>query len=274
MTLHRFDLLAAKRERRPLTMVTCYDAWTARLLRETSVELVLVGDSAAMVMHGFDSTLHASVEMMSAHVAAVARGLGPDARPMLVGDLPFLTFRRGEGAALDASLALLRAGAQAVKLEGVRGHERAVSHLVESGIPVMGHLGLTPQSVHQLGGMKVQARAEDEARQLVVDARTLESLGAFAVVLECVPAELAAQVTAALAIPTIGIGAGPQCDGQVLVLQDLLGGNAGFSPKFLRRFRPAARDVGTLAEWIPGAVEAFAAAVRERSFPAPAETYA
>jgi len=253
----------AKNEKRKLTMLTCYDAWTARLLAQTDLDIFLVGDSAAMVVHGFDTTLAATTEMMSLHTAAVRRGAP---RAFLVADMPFLSFRRGVNEALDCVDALMKAGANAVKLEGVRGHEEIVESIVGSGIPVMGHLGLTPQSVHALGGFRVQGREERAAEALMRDARRLEELGCFSLVLECVPSLLAARVTTELRIPTLGIGAGADCDGQVLVLQDMLGMNSAFRPKFVRTFQDGEKSVRDCTQ-------AFVNAVRAGSFPNASESY-
>lgn len=214
-------------------MVTCYDCWSARIIAETSMDAILVGDSVAMVMHGYPSTVHATTGMMASHTAAVRRGCG---ETFMVTDIPFPEHRKGLAAAMEAVDALMKAGANAVKIEGIRGHEEIIRHVVESGVPVMGHLGLTPQSVNQMGGYRVQGREEEAARQLQKDALALQEAGAFALVLECIPAELAAQVTGSLSIPTIGIGSGAGCSGQILVLQDLLGMNREFQPKFLRTY--------------------------------------
>ena len=230
----------------------------ARLLAASEADAILVGDSAAMVVHGFPSTVHATVEMMCLHTAAVRRG-APSL--LVIADMPFLTVRRGLSAAVEAAGALMQAGASAVKIEGVTGHEDVISHLVRSGIPVMGHLGLTPQSIHQLGGHRVQGRTPAEASRLRTEAQTLEKLGAFALVLECVPAELAGAVTRELTIPTIGIGAGPHTAGQVLVLFDLLGFDPDFHPRFARRYMDGA--AATVA-----AINAFARDVRATRFPA------
>lgn len=214
-----------------------------------------------MVMHGHPSTLPATLEIMCLHTAAVHRG-APD-KP-IVADMPFLSCRKGAAFALDAAHALLNAGAHAVKLEGVEGHQDVVRSLTQSGIPVMGHLGLQPQSIHQYGGYKVQGRDQDAAARIARDASLLEQLGAFAIVLECIPATLAASISQSLAIPTIGIGAGPECDGQILVLHDLLGLNTDFQPKFVRRFA----DAATLVQ---DALASYDAAVKNSSFPSPGE---
>jgi 3-methyl-2-oxobutanoate hydroxymethyltransferase len=210
------------------------------------------------------STIHATLEMMVLHTAAVRRG-APGA--VVVADMPFMTFRLGISEAVHAAGALMQAGATAVKLEGVAGHEDVVQHLVGSGIPVMGHLGLTPQSVHQLGGYRLQGRSESDAAKLLADARRLEELGTFALVLECVPAALAGEITRSLTIPTIGIGAGASTSGQILVLTDLLGLDATFRPKFSRRYRDGHGEV--LA-----ALNDYARDVRGARFPARAEVLA
>lgn len=258
------DFNRARQEGRPIVMVTAYDAPMARLVAESEADVILVGDSAAMVVHGLPSTVHATLDMMVLHTAAVRRG-APDR--VVVADLPFLSFRLGREAAVRAAGALMQAGATAVKLEGVAGHEDVVAHLVGSGIPVMGHLGLTPQSVHQLGGYRLQGRSEAEAARLLTEARRLEQLGAFALVLECVPAALAAEITAALSVATIGIGAGAGTSGQVLVLNDLLGLDAEFRPRFARRYLDGRGEILT-------ALNAYARDVRAARFPAREEVLA
>src|SRR6266478_158747 len=223
------DFLRAKAEGRKLSMVTCYDYTFARIVSKSPIDGILVGDSAAMVMQGHPSTLSASTELMRLHTEAVVRGA---AGKFIVADMPFLSFRKGLAAALDSASILMVAGAHAVKLEGVDGHEDVVERMVQSGIPVMGHVGLQPQSVQVYGGYRVQGRSDETAREIARQACALQQLGAFAVVLECIPARLAGEITAALRIPTIGIGAGASCDGQILVLQDLLGMTTDFHPKF------------------------------------------
>jgi len=257
------DFLRAKLECRKLSMVTCYDYTFARLLSESAIDGILVGDSAAMVVHGHPSTLSMSVELMRLHTEAVARGA---AGKFVIADMPFLSFRKGLGAALDAAHVLMTAGANAVKLEGVDGHEDVIQRMAQSGIPVMGHLGLQPQSVNAYGGFKVQGRSDESARDIVRQATALEELGAFAIVLECVPGNLAQEVSKALRIPTIGIGAGAGCDGQILVLQDLLGLNMDFRPRFARQFLDG-------ASCVLDAVAHFDEAVKAGSFPATKESY-
>lgn len=227
------DFAAKKEKGEKISMVTCYDAWSARIIANTDLDCVLVGDSLAMVVHGFPTTLNATVKMMELHTAAVARALP---NKFIIGDLPFLSYRKDVSRNVTAAGMLMRAGAHAVKLEGASGNLELIRHLVDSGVPVMGHLGLTPQSVHQLGGYKVQAKDRFEQITLKKQAKDLEDAGCFAVVLECVPAQLAKDVTTSLDIPTIGIGAGVDCDGQVLVLHDLLGMGKDFAPKFLKKY--------------------------------------
>lgn len=257
------DFFHAKSAGRRLSMVTCYDYTFAKLIGRTAVDAVLVGDSVAMAIHGHPNTLSATVDMMATHTAAVARGA---AGKFLVADLPFLSFRKGLPAAMDAAQALMSAGAQAVKLEGILGHEDVVERLVQSGIPVMGHVGMQPQSVHAYGGFKPQGRTEGEAERIAGHAKRLEALGVFSIVLECIPAGLAASITKSLGVPTIGIGAGAGCDGQILVLQDLLGLNVDFRPRFARRF-------GSGDELTIGALQAYDRAVKDGTFPAETETY-
>lgn len=254
---------AAKAAGAKIVMVTSYDAWSARLLAEAPVDCLLVGDSAMMIAHGESDTLGATPEIMAAHTRAVSRGAPGK---FIVADMPFLSARKGETHALECAALLLRSGAHAVKIEGARGHLHVIRHLVESGIPVMGHLGLTPQWVRGLGGFRVQARDAADAVQLRRDAGSLEAAGAFALVLECIPRALAREVTSALRIPTIGIGAGSGCDGQVLVLHDMLGLNPDFKPRFARRFADG-------AALVRGGAARFADAVRSGEFPAEEEGF-
>lgn len=242
-----------------LVVVTAYDALFARLVDEAGVDAVLVGDSVGNVVAGFDSTLPVTLDQMVYHAAAVRRGVK---RALLIVDMPFLTYQASvESAILNCGRVMQQTGAHSVKIEGGNPEMAAtVRALVRTGIPVMGHLGFTPQSVRTLGGFKVQGREPAAADQLVDDARRLEDAGAFSIVLELVPAAVAARVTEAVRVPTIGIGAGPACDGQVLVLTDLLGLNEEFSPKFLKRYANLAADVRT-------AVSEFGRDVRARSYP-------
>jgi len=257
------DFAAAKAMGQKIAMVTAYDAAAARVIASSPVDCVLVGDSVMMVVHGEENTLGATPELMALHTRAVARG---EPGKFIVADMPFLAARKGLAPALDCAAALLRAGAQAVKIEGVQGHVEVIRQLVESGIPVMGHLGLLPQSVHASSGFKVQARNATAAAQLREDAQTLVAAGVFALVLECIPAKLAAAITAELPVPTIGIGAGAGCDGQVLVWHDLLGLNPEFKPRFVRQFGRGNKVLGT-------ALADYAQAVHAGSFPARKESF-
>ncbi|NDK38703.1 3-methyl-2-oxobutanoate hydroxymethyltransferase [Pseudoxanthomonas gei] len=256
-------LAAAKREGRRLVMLTAYDHGFARAADLNGVDLVLVGDSLGMVVQGRGSTLPVTVADMTYHTEVVARGLQ---RAMLVSDLPFQSDATPERA-LQASIALLQAGAEMVKLEGAGHKLEVIRFLAERDIPVCSHLGLTPQSVLKLGGYKVQGRDEQAAAQLRADAAAVAEAGASLLVLECVPSTLAAAITSASAIPTIGIGAGPGCDGQVLVLHDLLGLDSGHrKPKFVKDFLAQGGSVA-------GAIAAYAAAVRDGSFPDAEHSY-
>ena len=257
------DFAKKKAAAKPIVMTTCYDAWSAALLEKSEVDAILVGDSAAMVMHGHDSTIPIDVEQMAVHVAAVRRG-APEA--YIIGDMPFLSHRKSLDAAVSAAEVLIKAGAQSVKMEGAMGNLPLIRHLVESGVPVMGHLGLTPQSVHALGGYRLQATSDEAADALGRDAHALEEAGVFALVLEMVPANLGARIEADLKVPTIGIGAGGGTGGQVLVLHDLLGMNPDWRPRFLRTYMDG-------AGLIVNAVNDFARSVRDRSFPGPDESF-
>lgn len=252
-----------KVDQKKISMVTCYDSSFARMLNGSPIDVLLVGDSSAMVMNGYDSTIHADVEMIATHTRAVSRGAPSK---FIVADMPFLSVRKGLIQAVEAAGELLRAGAHAVKIEGIEGNEEIIRHLVKSGIPVMGHLGLTPQFVNAFGGMKVQAKTQAEQDRLRNDARFFEDCGAFSLVLECVPNSIATKITESLSIPTIGIGAGAGTDGQVLVLQDLLGFDPGFKPKFLRKYFNA-------HEAFTRAFEQFHADVQTGGFPKLSESY-
>ncbi|NIP59732.1 MAG: 3-methyl-2-oxobutanoate hydroxymethyltransferase [Gemmatimonadetes bacterium] len=243
-----------------IVALTAYEVLFARLLEEVGVDLILVGDSLGQVVLGYDSTLPVTLDEMIHHARAVRRGAP---RTFTVLDLPFLSFQVSEEEAVrNAGRALKEAGVHAVKLEGGDGRTCAtIERLVAAGIPVMGHVGLTPQSVHALGGYRVQGRGEDAAERIQGEARDLESAGCFGVVLELIPSSLAGEISEALTIPTIGIGAGPRCDGQVLVLHDALGLNPGFEPRFLKRF-------ARLWDRAREGVEAYAREVREGDYPA------
>ena len=257
------DFERLKAEGHKISIVTAYDAWSARLVARSRVDAILVGDSAAMVMHGHKTTVAATVAVMALHTRAVARASGDK---FLIADLPFLSFRKGLTAAMSAVGSLVRNGAQAVKLEGVDGHEEIIRQIVGSGIPVMGHIGLTPQSVNGFGGFRVQGKGDAQGDTLVRQAHALEALGCFSVVLECIPAALATRITSELRIPTIGIGAGAGTDGQVLVLQDLWGVDPSHAPRFVRRYLDGE---GLLTN----ALDEYDADVKNASFPKPEESY-
>ncbi len=228
-----FDFKKKKESKQKISMLTCYDHWSAKILNKSSIDAILVGDSVAMVMYGHQTTLPATVEMMAYHCEAVCKG-APD--KFIVGDLPFLSYRSSLEENIKAVHRIMQTGVHAVKLEGAHGNLDFISHLVQSGVPVMGHLGLTPQSVFQLGGFKVQGKSSEAQTEILNQALALEKAGCFSIVLECVPSNLATLITNKLAIPTIGIGAGASTDGQILVLQDMLGLNSDFKPKFVRHF--------------------------------------
>ncbi|MFT4714454.1 MAG: 3-methyl-2-oxobutanoate hydroxymethyltransferase [Candidatus Azotimanducaceae bacterium] len=238
MNIHSFQ--QNKQEGQSISMVTCYDHWSAEILNKTDIDCLLVGDSLAVVMHGFDSTVHATIEMMAMHVAAVARGAK---NKFIIADMPFLSCSKGLEHAVEAVQKLMQAGAHAVKIEGASHQLALIKHIVDAGIPVMGHLGLTPQSIHNMGGHKVQAKNDGDAEKLIRDAAALEAAGCFAIVLECIPTNLGRLVSEALQVPTIGIGAGPHTNGQVLVLHDMLGVNPDFTPKFLRRYADSHQSI-------------------------------
>lgn len=246
------------REGERIVMVTCYDATFARLVDEAGVDAILIGDSLGMVVQGHENTLPVTLDEVIYHCRAVARG---SMRPHLVGDLPFGSYQESPEQLMASAMRLVKeGGVQSVKLEGGEEYAEAIFKLVRAGVPVMGHLGLTPQSVHQFGGYKIQAKTQTAVERLIADAKALQDAGCFSLVLEGIPAPVAERVTAALEIPTIGIGAGVGCAGQVLVLYDLLGLNEGFNPKFLKKYDNFHRRVVE-------AVGAFATEVRAGSFP-------
>ncbi|MCS3757529.1 3-methyl-2-oxobutanoate hydroxymethyltransferase [Salinibacter ruber] len=253
-----------KEEGVPIAALTAYDYTSARLLDRAGADVLLVGDSAANVMAGHETTLPMTLDQMIYHAQCVVRGID---RSLVVVDLPFGAYQGDPTEALDSAIRVMKeAGAHAVKLEGGAPVVEAVERMVTAGIPVMGHLGLTPQSIYDYGTYQVRARDEEEADELRADAKRLEEAGCFAVVLEKIPAELAAEVTASLSIPTIGIGAGDQTDGQVLVSHDALGLSTDFEPRFVRRY-------ARLDETIIDAIGAYVSDVRDRSFPDEDESY-
>lgn len=253
-----------KADNEKIAMVTAYDATMARLVDAAGVDMVLVGDSVGMVVQGHDDTLPVTLEHMIYHVSCVARGLQ---HAHLVADMPFMSYQVSPEQALAAAGRLMQeARAQSVKLEGGERSAPSIARIVEAGIPVVGHVGLTPQSVHAMGGFRVQGRSEEAAERIVRDAVAVEEAGAFCVVLEGMPRDVAAEVTARLAIPTIGIGAGPDCDGQVLVCNDILGMDLSFSPRFVKRY-------ARLQETAVEAFSAFRAEVRAGDFPGPEHSF-
>lgn len=261
VTLPRLREMRAAGE--PIAMLTCYDASFARLLDAAGVDCVLVGDSLGMVIQGLDSTLPVTLDEVAYHTRCVARGLQAG---WLIADMPFGSYQQGPEQAFASAVQLMQAGAKMVKLEGGGWLVPTVAFLVERGIPVCAHLGLTPQSVHALGGYRIQGRSEGEADRLIADARALDGAGAAMLVLELVPAALAARVTAAISASTIGIGAGGEVSGQVLVLHDMLDIYPGRKPRFVRNFMQGEPSIAA-------ALAAYVEAVKQRRFPAPEHTY-
>jgi 3-methyl-2-oxobutanoate hydroxymethyltransferase len=263
VTIH--TLRAHKQRGERITMLTAYDATFARLLDEAGIDVLLVGDSLGMVVQGHDTTLPVTLDEVIYHCRAVARGA---TRAQVVGDMPFMSYQASiEQALVNAGRLIKEGGAHAVKLEGGAQHVALVERLVAAGIPVMGHIGLTPQSFHQMGGFKVQGRAAGAREKLIADAQALEAAGAYAIVLEGIPAVIAREITETVSVPTIGIGAGNGCDGQVLVIYDLLGMDESFKPKFVRRYE-------NLGIRIRSAAQAYIHDVRDGSFPNQAESFA
>jgi 3-methyl-2-oxobutanoate hydroxymethyltransferase len=258
------DGKAGQRGRRPIVMVTAYDAPSARAAESAGVDIVLVGDSLGMVVLGFDTTLNVTVDDLLRHTAAVTRSLST---PLVVADMPYLSFHISpEDSVRNAGRMIVEGGASAVKIEGGAKRVRTIEALLDAEIPVMGHIGLTPQSVNALGGFKVQGKVVEAAERLMEDAKALEAAGVFSIVLECVPHQLARIITESVTVPTIGIGAGPHCDGQVLVFHDIVGLSVGKRPKFVRTF-------SNLQEAATDALRDFAQAVVEGSFPDLDESY-
>jgi 3-methyl-2-oxobutanoate hydroxymethyltransferase len=258
------DVQARKGSGVPLAMVTAYDFTMARLVDEAGVDLVLVGDSLGMVVQGLSTTLPVTLDEMCYHGRAVARGV---LRAHVVGDLPFMSYQASPEKAVESAGKLLKDGAfESVKLEGGEEAAEQVRSIVRAGIPVMGHVGLTPQSVHALGGFKVQGRGQEAAEKLLAGARAIEEAGAYAIVLEAIPPDVAEKITASVSIPTIGIGAGSACDGQVLVCTDLLGMARDHAPKFAKRY-------AELGDVIVDAMKRYVGEVRSGAFPAPEHAY-
>lgn len=262
VTTHKLSEMKLRGEK--ITMLTAYDYSIARILDQAGIDVILVGDSAANVMAGYETTLPITLDQMIYHAASVVRGVK---RALVVCDLPFGTYQGNSKEALASAIRIMKeTGAGAVKLEGGQEVKESIERILSAGIPVMGHLGLMPQSIHKYGTYMVRARDEAEAKKLIEDAHLLEELGCFAIVLEKIPAILAAKVASELKIPVIGIGAGREVDGQVLVLHDMLGLNKEFSPRFLRRYH-------NLFEEISRAVQHYVADVKSRNFPSENEQY-
>ena len=263
--MNKLDFKIKKELAQKISMLTCYDYPSACTIAESNVDCVLVGDSVAMAIHGHESTVMATIEMMVLHTSAVARGLK---KQFLISDLPFLCHRVSREETIRNVKQLIQAGAHAVKLEGADDDVyQTIDHLVTCGVPVMGHIGLTPQSVHQLGGYRIQGREQEQAAQLLQQAQRLETAGCFAIVVECVPSRLAKTITDALTIPVIGIGAGAETDGQVLVWHDMLGLQTTFNPRFVRRFVEG-KDI------LLHAINTYVDQVQQAHFPAEEHSYA
>lgn len=257
-------LRSMKFSKEKITMLTAYDFTTAKMVDAGGVDAILVGDSAANVMAGHETTLPITLDQMIYHTQCVARGVE---RALVVADLPFGTYQSNAGKALESAVRMMKeGGAHAIKIEGGTEIEKSIKKIVNAGIPVMGHLGLTPQSIYQFGTYKVRAKGDAEAEKLLSDAKLLENLGCFALVLEKIPAELAKKVTDSITIPTIGIGAGAHCDGQVLVYHDMIGMNKGFTPKFLRKYLELYTE-------ITGAISQYVQDVKSSDFPNNTESY-
>ena len=258
------EIKAMKHRKEKIPMLTAYDYTTAKIVDEAGVPLILVGDSLGMVVLGYESTIPVTMEEMIHHTKAVARGAK---KALIIGDMPFMSYHISVSDALhNAARFIQEGGAQAVKLEGGEVVAEKVRRIVDCGIPVMGHIGLTPQSIHQLGGFRVQGKVMEEAKKLLDDARALEEAGAFAIVLECTPAPLSKLITEKVSIPTIGIGAGPDCDGQVQVISDILGLYTEFVPKHAKRY-------ASLAGEIRAAVSSYISEVKSLSFPTAEQSY-
>ena len=257
------QLINMKQQGEKIAMVTCYDHATATIVNQSDIDMILVGDSAAMVMHGESSTLPIDTETMALHTRSVVKG-APN--KFIVADMPFMSYRKSLDSNMTAVEILMKTGAHAIKLEGVTGNETLIEHVVQSGVPVMGHLGLTPQSIYKFGTYTVRAKEEEEAEKLKKDALLLQKLGCFALVLEKVPAKLAKEVAESLTIPVIGIGAGNGVDGQVLVTHDMVGMTHEFNPRFLRRYM-------NLYEDMTSAIEQYCTDVKSVDFPNEEEQY-
>ncbi len=262
MNVH--DFIKKKQQNQKITMMTCYDYPSARIISETEIDCVLVGDSVAMAVHGHPNTLMATIDMMALHTAAVARGIE---KQFIVADMPFLCHKGSRKEIIQNVTRLMQAGAHALKIEGADPDTlETIQYLIDAGVPVMGHIGLTPQALHGLGGMRVQGREQVQQQKLSEQAKALEQAGCFALVVECVPSPLSIQIRQNLQIPCIGIGAGPETDGQVLVWHDLLGIQTEFKPKFLKQF-------GNCKTGIKIAIQDYVREVNEGLFPSAEHCY-
>ncbi|KAF0142109.1 MAG: 3-methyl-2-oxobutanoate hydroxymethyltransferase [Stygiobacter sp.] len=260
-SIHEFHKY--KTAQKKISVVTCYDYTSAKIVNDSDVDALLVGDSSAMVMHGFENTVFANLDMMCYHVSAVKRGLN---NKLIIADLPFLEHKKGIENTFTSIDKLMKCGAQAIKIEGAIGNLETIKKITEAGIPIMGHLGLTPQSIYHLGGYKVQGKESKEAELLIQHSIELQEAGCFSIVLELIPEDLAGVITNKLEIPTIGIGAGAKTDGQVLVLQDLLGMDKDFNPKFARKYFNG-------YETILKALNKFNEDVKQSDFPSSSESF-
>jgi len=257
------DFIKAKASHKVLTMLACYDSWSASIAHQAGVDVLLVGDSVAMVNHGYSSTVNADSQLIETHIRSVRAG-APDA--YVVGDMPFLSTRIGNAQGLKDAAAFMRAGANAVKVEGAKGHESLIPALIDAGIPVMGHLGLLPQAINLYGSYRVQGRSNPDAHRIHDEAQQLQSFGCCSLVLECIPADLAAKISQELEIPVIGIGAGAEVDGQVLVINDLLGFGEKAVPRFVRKYLEGrALMTEAIGNWV--------ADVKVKEFPNNNESY-
>lgn len=259
MNIPKFTSLKGKQK---LSMVTCYDSSFARIVESSGIDAVLVGDSVGMTIYGHKDTLSVDVEMIERHVKAVRTSY----TGIIVADVPFLEVQKEKTDFIEGIKKLISAGANAVKIEGLKGQEEYIKLLVDAGVPVMGHLGLTPQHYHKFGGFKVQGREEVKAKMILEDAKKLNGLGCFSIVLECVPEDLAGEITDSVTVPTIGIGAGVGTDGQILVIQDLLGMNKDFKPKFVRQFLNGEKVIGE-------ALKNYDVEVKSKTFPLESESF-
>jgi len=258
------DIQRMKEDHERITVLTAYDYTFARLMDSAGIDMILVGDSVGSVVSGYDTTLPVTMDEMLYHTRAVVRGTS---QALVVADMPFLSYQIDlRDARINAGRLIKEGFAEAVKLEGGENISETIAAVVAMDIPVMGHIGLTPQSVHRMGGYRVQGKSEEQARQLLADARAVEEAGAFAVVLECVPAKVAAEISSELSIPTIGIGAGPDCHGQVLVIHDILGLCEKYSPKFVKRFADVSGPIGE-------GIDAYIREVKDGSFPGPEHSF-